>query len=139
MATNVINNGDFNSGQSGWSFSAIEGSGVATENETVTNHFCSISPTQSIWQSIALRAGSIVTLSIDAKNHSGTVAVMTLNTNDIHWEGALIGGVGQWHENLFTINVGEWAVGTLLMLHIQSGFSGEIPLDVDNIIMLNAD
>ena len=139
MSENLISNGEFDNGNSQWGFTS-NGSGVDTENETVTviNNYCRITSTEAIYQQISLEPGKKYLIKINSRSPflTGTLSVMTENTNDVWGVPVIINKnrSNTWHEEQFTVEAqASWV--SPLMIHIRAEQNPEpsFYLDVDKI------
>jgi len=136
MASNLVSNGDFENGTANWSFTN-QGSGVADESETITNKYCKISTTESIYQQLAVGSGDKVTVSLSSRGVlSGTISVMLNNSNTSYWSDTFNSEMNStWTSENFSFTVGSDWTGPLV-LHFQAAYSATATdvVEVDNII-----
>lgn len=139
MSENLISNGEFDNGNTQWGFTS-NGSGVSTENETVTviNNYCRIASTEAIYQQTGLEPGKKYLIKINSRSPflNGTLSVMTFNTNDVWGVPVIINKnkSSTWHEEQFTVEAqASWV--SPLMIHIRAEQNAEqsFYLDVDKI------
>ncbi len=134
MAENNISNGDFENGDSDWSFTS-NGSGVKTDNEDVatTNTFCSISSTESVAQNLGVTSGKSYTISLKSRSNlvTGTVAIITQGTVDHLWEKKFNNSLSsEWVEEKFNVTIdSKWEAP--LVLHISADWVEDTTLTVD--------
>ncbi|WP_127353135.1 hypothetical protein [Enterobacter kobei] len=139
MSENLISNGEFDYGSSQWNFTS-SGSGVTTENETVTviNNYCRITPTEAIYQQIYLDTGKKYLIKINSRSPflTGTLSIMTLNTNNTWGERIIINSKrsSTWHEEQFTIEAqASWVAPLILHIRAEQNTEQSFYLDVDKI------
>jgi len=135
MATSIISNGDFENGTSGWSFTN-QGSGVSDETETIDNHYCNITSTESIYQQVGVSAGQSITVSLLSRGIvSGTISLMLINSNTSYWSDIFNSGLSSvWTGETFTFTVDSAWTGPFV-IHFQAGYSATSTdsVQVDNI------
>ncbi|WP_454764578.1 hypothetical protein [Cupriavidus campinensis] len=138
MASSLINNGDFESGTSNWSFTS-SGSGVSSETETIANTYCNIATTESIYQTIGVQAGEEVIVVLTSRGVvPGTVSLMLQNSNTSYWSDEFNTSRSEtWNMEVFSFTVdGAWAGP--FVIHFQAAYSATATdaVEVDNIIVV---
>lgn len=138
MATDLIQNGDFEAGEQGWQFTSGGSTIVGEEQVIIGNKYCKVASTESIFQGVPLLAGVSFTVRFRFRGvPGGTVAIMKLNTNDIYWEKA-IGPTSatEWNDASHTFQAeGAWAGP--YMIHFQANTSPGNFLELDNIELVD--
>ncbi|MGN7790354.1 hypothetical protein [Enterobacter sp. 22452] len=141
MSTNIIYNGDFESnggGLTSWQYTS-SGSGVNGETEQITNHYCSIATTESVYQNIGLLAGENYNLSFDSRGLvNGTVTIMLVNSNTTYWSSSFNSARNTvWTRENFSFPADPSWTGTL-MLHFHAEYSATPTdsVDIDNVVLI---
>lgn len=141
MSDNMIKNGDFEKGKTGWNFTH-QASGVieGSEEITVTNRYCKISTTEAIYQQLAVTAGDTVHVSLSSRGSlAGTVSFMQFATNTTYWSDTFNEyGNSKWTDETFSFTVDSAWEGPF-MIHFRAAYSAtsDDAVEVDNIVVTN--
>ncbi|MGN7790334.1 hypothetical protein [Enterobacter sp. 22452] len=142
MTTNLVNNGDFESSGgslTSWQFTS-SGSGVSGDSEdiTITNNYCSIATTESVYQNVPVSANESYALTFDSRGVvNGTVALMLTNSNTTYWSSPFNGARNtDWTEENFAFSVDPaWAGPFVLHFHAEYSATGTDSVEIDNVVL----
>jgi len=140
MSGNLINDGDFESGQGQWSFTS-NGSGVTTETETIDNGYCRIATTESVYQNVALSAESSYNVAFVTRGElSGVVSIMLVNSNTTYWSAPYNSARNTgWTLETHSFLVDSAWVGPFI-IHFTADYDADSSktVDIDDILLVQA-